>query len=253
MLTILSPAKRLDAKSKVFGEYTQSRFPAKTRELVALLKAFSPASLQDLMEINPQLAELNADRFARFKTRHTVQNSLQALFAFNGDVFLGLEAKSLTDDSLRFAQDHLRILSGLYGVLRPLDLIQPYRLEMGTRLANPEGKNLYDFWGNQLTRMINKDLKESGTDILVNLASNEYFRAIQPGKIKGRIIEPTFREYKDGQLKFFPVFGKKARGLMARYIIDNRISDPEELKGFQVENYYFDESLSSQTEFAFVR
>ena len=253
MLVIISPAKRLNEQADLFPVHTFARNPEKTRALIEILKNYSPADLQQLMGINPQLAELNADRFHRFKKRHTVQNSLQALFAFNGDVFLGLQAKTMDEASVRFAQEHLRILSGLYGVLRPLDLIQPYRLEMGTHLPTSEGRDLYTFWGETITQLIRSDMRSSGADVLINLASNEYFKSINPKKIKGKILEMTFKEYKDGQLKFYPVFGKKARGLMSRYIIDNRLSNPEDLKGFQEQNYYFEESLSSDTEFVFVR
>lgn len=253
MLIVISPAKRLDEQSKKFNSYTSSRNAVQTRELISVLQQYSAADLQKLMSINPKLADLNVDRFQRFKKRHTLQNSLQAIFAFNGDVFLGLEAKSLDHESILFAQDHLRILSGLYGVLRPLDLIQAYRLEMGTKLKTKGAKDLYSFWDNKITNLIKSDMRAAKTDILLNLASNEYFKAIDTSKIKKRILTVTFREYKDGELKFYPVFGKKARGLMTRYVIENRINEPEELKGFNVENYYFEESLSSDDEFVFVR
>lgn len=253
MLIVISPAKRLDEQSKKFNSYTSSRNAVQTRELISVLQQYSAADLQKLMSINPKLADLNVDRFQRFKKRHTLQNSLQAIFAFNGDVFLGLEAKSLDHESILFAQDHLRILSGLYGVLRPLDLIQAYRLEMGTKLKTKGAKDLYSFWDNKITNLIKSDMRAAKTDILLNLASNEYFKAIDTSKIKKRILTVTFREYKDGELKFYPVFGKKARGLMTRYVIENRINEPEELKGFNVENYYFQESLSSDDEFVFVR
>jgi cytoplasmic iron level regulating protein YaaA (DUF328/UPF0246 family) len=253
MLMVISPAKRLDENSRKFEAHTPARNAERTRKLVEELQKYSPADLEKLMDINPKLAELNADRFLRFRKRHTVQNSLQALFAFNGDVFLGLDAKSLDDGSVRFAQDHLRILSGLYGVLRPLDLIQPYRLEMGTRLKTDEAEDLYGFWGDRITRLIRTDMRDIHAEILLNLASNEYFKSIDTKTLKKRVLTMTFKEYRDGQLKFYPVFGKKARGLMARYVIENRITDPEDLKGFDVENYVFDQSLSTEDEFVFVR
>jgi cytoplasmic iron level regulating protein YaaA (DUF328/UPF0246 family) len=253
MFIVISPAKRLDENSRKHHRYTAARNAPKTQELVQILKQFSPSQLQDLMGINPKLAELNVDRFHQFKKRHTEQNSLQAIFAFNGDVFLGLDAKTLNDDVVEYAQDHLRILSGLYGVLRPLDLIQPYRLEMGTSLKTAEWDNLYDFWGDKITNLVKSDMKQSGSDVLLNLASNEYFKSIDAKRLNKRILDVTFKENKDGVLKFYPVFGKKARGLMTRYVLENRITDPEELKGFNVENYYFEESLSSDNEFVFVR
>ena len=253
MFIVISPAKRLDEKSKMFEDYTLPRHPDKTQVLISILKGFSPAELQELMHINQQLADLNIDRYHNFKKRHNKQNSLQAIFAFNGDVFLGLQAKTMTDESIRFAQDHLRILSGLYGVLRPLDLIQAYRLEMGTKVKTETANELYSFWGTLITSMIKSDMRKVNSDVLINLASNEYYKAIDTKKIKARIITPNFREDKDGELKFYPVFGKKARGLMSRYIIDNQISDPEDLKGFNYENYYYDERNSTEDEMMFIR
>lgn len=253
MLTVISPAKRIDEKSKLFEKHTLPRKTASTKELIEILKRYSPADLQKLMSINPKLADLNVGRYQMFKHRHNRQNSLQSLFAFSGDVFLGMDAKSFSDRNINYAQDHLRILSGLYAVLRPLDLIQPYRLEMGTKLNNAKGKDLYSFWGSQITSMIKSDLKSSGSDILFNLASNEYFKAIDSKKLKSRVITADFREYKDGQYKFYPVFGKKARGLMTRFVITNQIEDPEQIKAFQEENYYFEEKLSTENELIFVR
>lgn len=253
MLIVISPAKRLDEKSKRFGSHTSARNAKETQYLVEELKKYSPADLEKLMGINPKLAGLNADRFHRFKKRHTDKNSLQALFAFNGDVFLGLEAKTLDDESVLYAQDHLRILSGLYGVLRPLDLIQPYRLEMGTKLKTDLAKNLYEFWGDKITNLIKSDMRSIESDVLLNLASNEYFNSIDTSRLNKRVLSCTFKEYKDGKLKFYPVFGKKVRGLMTRYVIENRIDQVEDIKGFNVENYYFEESLSSENEFVFVR
>jgi len=253
MLIVISPAKRLNEKSKMFEEHSLPRHSGRTRELAEILRGFTAGQLQELMDINPELADLNYGRFQQFKSRHHRENSLQALFAFNGDVFLGLRAGDWNKEAVRYAQDHLRILSGLYGVLRPLDLIQPYRLEMGTRLRTKKGDDLYEFWGDTITNQIRADLRQSGSDILLNLASEEYFKTIDRRKIKGRVLTANFREYRDGKFKFYPVFGKKARGLMSRYVIENRISDPEELKGFNVENYYFEESLSTENEFVFVR
>jgi len=253
MLIVISPAKRLDEKSKIFEEHTNARNVGKTRELVNILKQYSPADLQKLMKINPKLADLNFGRYQMFRQRHTVQNSLQALFAFSGDVFLGMNAKNFEDVDVKYAQDHLRILSGLYGVLKPLDLIQPYRLEMGTKLRNEKGKDLYSFWGDKITSLIKADMRSSNTEVLFNLASGEYFKSIDTKKIKKRIVTADFREYKEGKYKFYPVFGKKARGMMTRYVLKNQISDIEELKGFQEENYYFEEKLSSENELIFVR
>ncbi len=205
------------------------------------------------MKISDKLATLNANRFAEFSTPFTPDNARQALFAFNGDVYTGLDAQSLSEDDIAYAQQHLRILSGLYGVLRPLDLMQAYRLEMGTKLANSRGKNLYEYWGDTVTTEINKALAAQGDNVLVNLASNEYFKSVKPKQVDGMIITPVFKDKKNGQYKIISFFAKKARGLMARYILQNKVEDVAGLKAFDTAGYYFSEEQSTETELVFLR
>ncbi len=216
-------------------------------------KALTPADLSSLMKISDKLATLNANRFAEFSTPFTPDNARQALFAFNGDVYTGLDAQSLSEDDIAYAQQHLRILSGLYGVLRPLDLMQAYRLEMGTKLANSRGKNLYEYWGDTVTTEINKALAAQGDNVLVNLASNEYFKSVKPKQVDGMIITPVFKDKKNGQYKIISFFAKKARGLMARYILQNKVEDVAGLKAFDTAGYYFSEEQSTETELVFLR
>ena len=216
-------------------------------------KALTPADLSSLMKISDKLATLNANRFAEFSTPFTPDNARQALFAFNGDVYTGLDAQSLSEDDIAYAQQHLRILSGLYGVLRPLDLMQAYRLEMGTKLANSRGKNLYEYWGDIVTTEVNKALAAQGDNVLVNLASNEYFKSVKPKQLDGMIITPVFKDKKNGQYKIISFFAKKARGLMARYILQNKVEDVAGLKAFDTAGYYFSEEQSTETELVFLR
>jgi len=205
------------------------------------------------MHISDKLASLNHGRYQEFSSRYTDNNSKAAIYAFKGDVYIGLDAETLSKADLTFAEKHLRILSGLYGCLRPMDKMQPYRLEMGTALKNPRGKNLYDFWREPLTKDINKTLKKNGNDLIVNLASKEYFSALDKKGLKGELIDIGFKEYRDGKLKFISFNAKKARGMMARYIIQERITTKEGLKGFNADGYGYDEELSSDKEFLFVR
>lgn len=253
MLIVISPAKTLDYSESPIQAVDAPRFRKTASELVDLLKEKSRDDLKQLMSISDKLADQNYQRYQKFSSRYTDKNAKAAILAFKGDVYLGLEANSLTDKDLEYAQDHLRILSGLYGVLRPLDKMQPYRLEMGTQLKNEKGNNLYDFWGDQITREINKALSKQKEKTLVNLASNEYFKAIKKDKIKGRILNIQFKEYRDGQLKFLSFNAKKARGLMSRYIIQNRIESSEELRAFNLDNYYFSEEHSDADNYLFVR
>ncbi len=205
------------------------------------------------MGISMKLADLNAGRWRAFSTPFTPDNARAALLAFRGDVYKGLDADSLDADALAFAQDHLRILSGLYGVLRPQDLIQPYRLEMGTKLATARGENLYTFWGDAITETLNRALAAQGDDVLVNLASKEYFSAVRPEKLAGRVVTPVFKERKGNTYKIVGLFAKRARGLMSRYIIDERLDDIEALKGFDAEGYAFEPSLSAADTWVFAR
>jgi cytoplasmic iron level regulating protein YaaA (DUF328/UPF0246 family) len=254
MLTLISPAKTLDFDTPLqTGDFSQPSQLTQSRKLIRRLREFGNDDLARLMSISDKLADLNRQRFKQWKTPFKPENSRQALFAFKGDVYIGLDAYSLDQEAIDFAQQHLRILSGLYGILRPLDLMQAYRLEMGTRLDTESGKNLYQFWDDRITKILNQELKQSGADTLVNLASNEYFKSVKPKLLKADIVTPTFREYRNGEYVFISCLAKKARGLMARYLIDNRIDEPQARKDFDSEGYGFDASLSSHDEWVFTR
>ena len=205
------------------------------------------------MSISDKLAGLNAARFEAWQTPFTPENAKQAVLAFKGDVYTGLDAKTLSAEDFVFAQSHLRILSGLYGLLRPLDLMQAYRLEMGTRFANTRGKDLYAFWGNQITKKLNQEMQQQTDNVLVNLASNEYFKAVKPAAFDGEVFTPVFKDLKNGQYKIISFYAKKARGLMVRYIIDNKITRVEDLKGFDYEGYAFNADMSQGNEWVFTR
>lgn len=254
MLTVISPAKTLDYETPALtDEFTQPAHLRQSRKLVRRLREFSSPDLSKLMGVSRTIAELNVERFRRWKTPFKPDNAKQALFAFKGDVYIGLDAATMSQKNIAFAQDHLRMLSGLYGVLRPLDLMQPYRLEMGTRLATDQGQNLYQFWDARITRALNTEMKAIGSDLLVNLASNEYFKSVDPKSIKGRIITPIFRDYRSGKYQVIGLLAKKARGLMARYIIDNEIDRVDEIKHFDHEGYAYDASISTDQEWVFTR
>jgi cytoplasmic iron level regulating protein YaaA (DUF328/UPF0246 family) len=254
MLTVISPAKTLDFETPpLTGEFTQPSLLRESRKLVKLLRDFSAEDLSSLMGVSDKIAELNSQRFKQWKTPFKPENSRQALFAFKGDVYVGLDANSMNQQNIDFAQAHLRILSGLYGVLRPLDLMQPYRLEMGTRLQAGDTNNLYQFWDNRITDAINKDLKTMDYPVLINLASNEYFKSVRAEKLKGNIITPEFKEFHNNKYRIISFYAKKARGLMSRYIIDHEISDPEAIKDFNIEGYRYNDSLSSGNNWVFSR
>lgn len=254
MLAVVSPAKNLDYDTPAGTDaFTQPRMLDDARLLIERARQLSPAELGSLMKISDKLAGLNAARFGQWETPFTPQNAKQAIFAFNGDVYTGLDAGSLSTEAIHYAQDHLRILSGLYGVLRPLDLMQPYRLEMGTRLANSRGKDLYAFWGERITARLNQDLDASGDSILVNLASNEYFKAVKPTKLKADLITPVFKDTKNGQLKIISFYAKKARGLMARFMVEQQPTTVDDLKAFASAGYKFDAALSADRELVFTR
>lgn len=254
MLAVISPAKRLDFKSATTtGKHSLPVFLSDSKQLIRVLREKSPEEIAKLMNLSTELADLNYTRYGEWKTPFTPDNAKQAGLAFKGDVYLGLDATTLNDRDWVWAQKHLRILSGLYGLLKPLDLIQPYRLEMGTRLANPKGDDLYDFWGKRLTKALNEAIAEQRQPVLVNLASAEYFEAIDESAIDARIITPVFKDLKNGQYKFLSFYAKKARGLMSRYIIDNRVSTLKALKDFDVAGYYFSESHSRGDTWAFLR
>lgn len=254
MLIVLSPAKTLDFDTPLPPHpATKAVLLPQSVELNQLLRQLSPPQLQNLMHISADLAQLNADRNAAWKLPFTKRNARQALFAFRGDVYVGLDADSFSADDLAFAQQHLRILSGLYGVLRPLDLMQPYRLEMGTALRNPAGKTLYDFWGDTVTLELNKALKAAKSNTLVNLASQEYFGVVKPKLLKASVVTPNFLDYKNGQYKIISFFAKKARGTMAAWLLRNRINDPARFSDFAEDGYRFSEEDSTANELVFTR
>jgi len=254
MITIISPAKKLDKKTdREINNPTTPDFLKDSQELVEELRNLSPDDLSALMNVSRNIAELNYERFARWHTPFTRENAQSAVFLFNGQVYQGLQAEDLEDDDLHFGQEHLRILSGLYGLLRPLDLIQPYRLEMGTKMSNPRGKDLYTFWGDKLTQNLNEYLQMHDSRVLLNLASNEYYKAVQKDKLEAEVITPVFKEKKGNQYRTVAVYAKKARGLMSRFILCNRLDDPEAIQSFDEEGYVFSPRQSSQKEWVFVR
>ena len=254
MLAIISPAKTLDFKSAVKNfPVSQPHFTDYSEQLIEVCRKLSPQDLSSLMSISDKLAGLNAARFAEWTKIHNENNSRAALFAFKGDVYTGLDADSLSKDDVAFAQSHLRMLSGLYGLLKPLDLMQPYRLEMGTKLANPKGKDLYAFWGNVITQAVQQAIDAQGDNVLVNLASDEYYKSVKESQLKAKIIKPVFLDNKNGKYKVISFYAKKARGLMCRYLIQNRLTDIEQLKEFDLAGYWFDSASSTETEFVFKR
>lgn len=254
MLILISPAKTLDYQSPLATtRYTQPMLLEHSQQLIGVARKLSAPQIKALMGISDKLADLNATRFHDWHPDFTPENARQAILAFKGDVYTGLQAETFSEADFDFAQKHLRMLSGLYGVLRPLDLMQPYRLEMGIRLENPRGKDLYQFWGEEITHTLNAALHDQGDDIVVNLASDEYFRSVKPKALKGQIIKPVFLDEKNGKFKVISFYAKKARGLMSRYIIQNRLSKPEQLTGFNSEGYFFDAESSSAEELVFKR
>lgn len=257
MLLLLSPAKTLDYDSPVpqllMERATPPAFVDRSAELVAVLRRQSPAQIGELMSISPVLAQLNAERYASWSRSFTQCNSRPAVFAFNGDVYDGLQARALTTAQLDWLQDHVVILSGLYGALKPLDLVQPYRLEMGTRLANPRGKDLYAFWGDTLADYLNQRLAGERTPVVVNLASQEYFKAADRKALAARVVECVFEDWKGGQYKVISFFAKRARGLMARYAAVKRPKTPRALQGFNLDGYAFTPEASDDDRWVFRR
>lgn len=252
MKIVISPAKSLDFQTEVpTSSYSKAQFLKQSSIINTVLKKQSPADLSKLMKISEKLATLNWNRNQSWELPFDLTNARQAIFAFKGTVYEGLDAYSLNQGEIDQLQDKLRILSGQYGLLKPLDLIQAYRLEMGTKLTIAHTTNLYQFWDETITNSINKELNED--EILVNLASNEYFKVIKPKLIKSTIITPIFKDYKNGNLKIIAFFAKKARGMMVRYIIDNNITQTEDLKGFNYGNYAFDSNLSTTSNLVFTR
>ncbi|BAC93423.1 conserved hypothetical protein [Vibrio vulnificus YJ016] len=254
MLIVVSPAKTLDYESPlVTHKFTQPELVDYSKQLIEVCRQLTPADVASLMKVSDKIADLNVGRFQEWSEEFTPDNARQAILAFKGDVYTGLEAETLNDDDFDYAQKHLRMLSGLYGLLKPLDLMQPYRLEMGTKLANPKGSNLYQFWGNVITEKLNEAIAAQGDNVLINLASNEYFKAVKPKALDAQVITPIFKDAKNGQYKVISFFAKKARGMMARYIIENRISSVADLTQFDSAGYYFVEEESTPTELVFKR
>jgi len=254
MLIVVSPAKTLDydtpAKTKI---HTTPDFLKDSQQLIKILRGFSPIDISELMNVSSKIADLNFDRYKSWTTNFTEKNAKQAVLAFKGDVYTGLDAESFSAKDFKFAQQHLRVLSGLYGLLRPLDLMKPYRLEMGTKLNNARGKNLYEFWGSEITQALNVQLKKIKSDYLINLASNEYFKSVKPKELNGEIITPAFKDYKAGQYKMIGVYAKKARGTLSRFIIQNQLTEPENIKDFNGDGYKFNKTLTKGNNWVFTR
>jgi len=254
MLIVVSPAKTLDyetpPKTQVF---TQPDYLNNSQELISQLRQLSSLDICELMKVSVKIADLNFGRYETWNKKFTTKNAKQSILAFKGDVYTGLDAESFNAKDFNFAQKHLRILSGLYGLLRPLDLMQAYRLEMGTKLGTDHGKNLYEFWGSTITAGLNTQLKKIRSDYLINLASNEYFKAVKPKELEAQIITPAFKEFKNGDYKMIGIYAKKARGLLSRYIIKSRLTNPEGIKEFDEEGYKFNKKLSKENTWVFTR
>lgn len=254
MLLLLSPAKKLDYSSPVRTTlHTQPLFVEQAAGLINVLKKKKPSEVAALMNLSEALAKLNTDRYKSWTPEFNEMNSRQAVLAFNGDVYAGLDAPSLSDAQLKYAQNHVAILSGLYGVLRPLDLMQPYRLEMGTRLVTRKGATLYDYWGSSIAEHLNKRLKKEGHRVVVNLASQEYFKSVDARALDADVVQCVFQDFKNGAYKVISFYAKKARGLMARFVIERQISEPAGLQGFSSEGYRFDRKASTGNTLVFRR
>lgn len=254
MLALISPAKKMDYDAEWDVEnYTQPSFLDHSQELIDVAKTLPQSKLKSLMKISDKLAELNYNRYQRFSVPFNPANARPAVTAFRGDTYVGLDADTLSHDDLSYAQSHLGILSGLYGLLRPLDLMQAYRLEMGTKLTNARGEDLYDFWGDILSEACNETVKDHKDKTIISLASNEYIKAVRPKGLNSDFITCHFKELKDGAPKTIGLFAKRARGAMARYIIQNRVENPQELKAFKEDGYNFMDSLSDDENLVFLR
>jgi len=253
MLLLVSPAKTLNFDPTDLKKKSKPRFLTESQSLVDIMKKQSAGDIKKLMKVSDKIANLNVERYQNFSTPFTLKNAKQSVLAFRGDVYTGLDADSFDAKDLEFAQKHLRILSGLYGVLKPLDLMQAYRLEMGTKLSNGHGKNLYEFWGDKITKTINKDVKASGAKAIINLASKEYFSVLQPTAFKADLYNVHFKEERNGVFKIISFSAKKARGMMCNFIIKNKLTEPEHLIGFDMDNYVYNEKLTSERDLVFTR
>ncbi|SMD31727.1 hypothetical protein SAMN04488029_0062 [Reichenbachiella faecimaris] len=254
MIAVISPAKTLDFEKEIQQDsFTTPRLLTQTNRLIRELRLKKSGEIQQLMNVSENIAKLNVERYRDYRREHTVENSKQSIHAFKGDVYVGLDVDQLNADDIEFAQKHLRILSGLYGLLRPKDIIQPYRLEMGTSLTVGNEPTLYKYWNDRIVKLVHLDLKEHDDNTIVNLASNEYFKSIKRKSLKARVVNVEFLDLKNDKYKVISFFAKKARGMMARYIIKNRINEVELLKAFDYEGYYFDPQPSSDTHLVFKR
>ena len=254
MITVLSPAKKLSKEcTKKTENYNKPRFLDQSSELVSQLMGMEPGDLMSLMGISENLAILNWERMQNWNKSLRPESSMESAYCFLGDTYTGLDAESLNDNDMDFAQKHTRILSGLYGILRPLDLMMPYRLEMGTKLKNKVGKDLYEYWGDTLSNSISEELSNHQHNVVINCASIEYFRSIDRPSLNAEVITPQFKEYKNGKLKMVSFFAKRARGMMARYIIQNKINDGKDILSFNLGGYSYDPSISSPTSPVFTR
>ena len=254
MFFVLSPAKNLNEKDpSPVSSFTLPDLLPEAEILMQELRQLAPQQIAELMHVSDKIALLNAERNAAWHTPFTPENAKQAVFMFNGDVYEGIAADTLKPKQIDYLQQHVRLLSGLYGVLRPLDLMQPYRLEMGTAFTNTRGKNLYEFWGDKITDLLNQTLKQAGSDVLINLASQEYFKSVNTKKLNARLITPIFKDEKNGKYKIISFYAKRARGLMVRYAAEHGITEPEMLKNFDYEGYSFNEAASNEAEWVFMR
>ena len=254
MFFVLSPAKNLNEKDpSPVSSFTLPDLLPEAEILMQELRQLAPQQIAELMHVSDKIALLNAERNAAWHTPFTPENAKQAVFMFNGDVYEGIAADTLKPEQIDYLQQHVRLLSGLYGVLRPLDLMQPYRLEMGTAFANTRGKNLYEFWGDKITDLLNQTLEQADSDVLINLASQEYFKSVNTKKLNARLITPIFKDEKNGKYKIISFYAKRARGLMVRYAAEHSITEPEMLKNFDYEGYSFNEAASNEAEWVFMR
>ena len=253
MLILLSPAKKLSTDGDKLADFTLPKFTNESGELIKELRKYSPKKLQQLMKVSKDIAELNVERYSKWIENHDLENAKQAILTFTGEVYNGLNVSSFSANDFNYVQEHLRILSGLYGVLKPLDLIHEYRLEMGTKLKFKKNTNLYIFWGDKIVNELNDTLKTHQNKTIVNLASTEYFKAVNVKKLKADMVTPIFKDGKNGEYKVVMMYAKKARGMMANYIIKNRIENAEDLISFNVDGYYFNPKISTNNELVFYR